>query len=393
MAKSVMNALSKQFASIGAVQQEFTQERIEELEEEIKHLKNRVDNDPQKKALNQKLEALGAQLAQQNGEHEIPFEKIKPDPDQPRTVFPQELVQARAKSLREEGQLSPAIVIPQDGWYLLFDGEMRWRSGTLAGLTTLRCVFLTQDALDGLDRTALFDRQLTTSIQSEKLHPFDLANSLIKLIILKHPDLQAWTHEIPNILGAAVQRLKRNGKAAELDSIRIAGREQQQQWLSEAGLNSEQELQILSVILDKQLNPVSISSNAFPLLNLAPDLQEAIRTTGLEGSKILEIKRLSPKLLNTNEATAKKLRAELIRTVIQDQLSLSQIRMWVNQKIWDSNPTKPFALKTSKASKADVAIQAIQAIAPKKIEKARLLDLQKHLQEKLQEINELLKSN
>ena len=390
MAKPVMNALSKQFASVGAVQQEFTQERIEELEEEIRQLKNRVDNDPQKKALNQKLEALGAQLAQQNGEHEIPFEKIKPDPDQPRTVFPQELIQARAKSLREEGQLSPAIVIPQDGWYLLFDGEMRWRSGTLAGLTALRCVFLTQNALDSLDKTALFDRQLTTSIQSEKLHPFDLANSLLKLIILKHPDLQTWTEEIPNILGAAIQRLKRSGKVTELDAIRIAGREQQQQWLSESGLSSEEELQIFSVILDKQLNPVSVSSNAFTLLNLTPDLQEVIRTTGLEGSKILEIKRLSPKLLNTNDANARKLRAELIQKVVQHKLSLSQIRMWVNQKIREGNPTKP---TSPKESKADVAIQAIQAIAPKKIEKARLLELQTHLQAKLQEINELLKTN
>jgi ParB family transcriptional regulator, chromosome partitioning protein len=387
MAKRAIGALSKQFASVGAAQQEFTQERIEELEQEVKQLRNNLDNDPQKRALNQKLEALGAQLAQQNGEHEISLDQIKPDPEQPRTVFPQELIQARAKSLREEGQLSPVIVIPREGEYLLFDGEMRWRSGAIAGLTTLRCVFLTQEALDRLDRTALFDRQLTTSIQSEKLHPFDLANSLIKLIVLKHPDLQSSTEEIPNILSAAIQRLKRSGKAAELDAIRIAERNQQKEWLEALGLVRLEELKIFSVLLDKQLNPISVSSNVFPLLNLTTDLKEAIKSTGLEGSKILEIKRLSPKLLNLSDEDASKLRAELIEKVVQEKLSLSQIKVWVNQKIKEKSPT---TLTSSKKSKTDTAIQAVQSIAPKQIEKARLVELQKVLQAKLQEITALL---
>lgn len=387
MVKRAMNALSKQFATVGTVQQEFTQERIEELEEEIKQLKTKLDHDPQKQVLNQKLEALGAQLAQQNGEHEIPLDKIKPDPEQPRTVFPQELLQARAKSLREEGQLSPVIVIPQEGWYLLFDGELRWRSSPLAGLATLRSVFLTQEALDNLDRTALFDRQLTTSIQSEKLHPFDLANSLIKLMLLKHPELKPISEEIPNLLGAAIQRLKRNGKAAELDTIRIAEREQQEEWLTTSGLTSPEELKIFLVLLDKQLNPISVSSNVFPLLNLTSDLQEVVRSTGLEGSKVLAIKRLSPKHLNIKEESARKLRAELVQEVMEEKLSLSQIKAWVNQKIRESNPAPP---TLQKESKADVAIQAIQSIAPKRIEKARLVELQKILQAKLQEINTLL---
>jgi ParB family transcriptional regulator, chromosome partitioning protein len=389
MVKRATNALSKQFAAIGAVQQEFTQERIEELEEEIRQLRTKLDDDPQKKVLNQKLEALGAQLAQQNGEHEISLDQIKPDPEQPRTVFPQDLIQARAKSLREEGQLSPVIVIPQEGWYLLFDGEMRWRSSPLAGLATLRAVFLTQEALDSLDRTAVFDRQLTTSIQSEKLHPFDLANSLIKLMILKHPELKPLAADIPNLLSAMIQRLKRSGKAFELDAIRITERAQQQEWLNHSGLTSLEEQQILSVLLDKQLHPISISSNVFPLLNLPPDLQAVIRETGLEGSKILAIKRLSPKHLNIKEGAAQKLRDELVQEVMQNQLSLSQIRTWVNQKIRESNPTAP---EVAKENKADVAIQAIQAIAPKRLEKARLVELQKALQAKLQEINSLLKS-
>jgi ParB family transcriptional regulator, chromosome partitioning protein len=389
MVKRATNALSKQFAAIGAVQQEFTQERIEELEEEIRQLRTKLDDDPQKKVLNQKLEALGAQLAQQNGEHEIPLDQIKPDPEQPRTVFPQDLIQARAKSLREEGQLSPVIVIPQEGWYLLFDGEMRWRSSPLAGLTALRSVFLTQEALDSLDRTAVFDRQLTTSIQSEKLHPFDLANSLVKLMILKHPGLKPLAADIPNLLSATIQRLKRSGKASELDAIRITERSQQQEWLNQSGLTSLEEQQILSVLLDKQLHPISISSNVFPLLNLPPDLQAVIRETGLESSKILAIKRLSPKHLNLKEEAAQKLRDELVQEVLQNQLSLSQIRTWVNQKIRESNPTAPDG---AKESKADVALQAIQAIAPKRLEKAHLVELQKALQAKLQEINNLLES-
>ena len=157
-------------------------------------------------------------------------------------------------------------------------------------------------------------------------------------MVLHHPALKDQIEEIPNLLSATVQRLKRNDKATELDSIRIAEREEQKAWLETAGLNSAEEKWILSTLLDKQLNPISISSNVFPLLNLPADLQNTIRETGLEGSKVLELKRLSPKFLGVDQKTAEKIRSQITQKVLQDKLSLSQIKKLVHQTIQKQNP-------------------------------------------------------
>jgi ParB family chromosome partitioning protein len=302
------------------------QDRVEELEDELRQLRSQELDSNVKKALEEQIQSLAQQLAQQGGEHLIPLDQIRPDSDQPRTVFPSTVIQARAKSLREEGQHSPIILIPQAGnWYKLFDGELRWRSAPQAGLTTLRAVFLTQEALDKLDQAAVFDRQLTTSLQSEKLHPFDLANGLVKLMVMRHPQAEEQVKAIPSLLNAIIQRLRRSGEIAELETVAIADQDAQKDWI-ERVCASETERWILEVILSKQLNPVSVNSNVFTLLNLPKDLQSVIRTEGLEGSKVLELKKISSKNLNLDEEAATELRTKLTHEVVQQGLSLDKIR-------------------------------------------------------------------
>lgn len=302
------------------------QDRVEELEDDLRRLRSQELDADKRKNLEEEIQGLAQQLAQQGGEHYIPLEQIQPDPDQPRTVFPSTVLKARTKSLKEEGQQSPIILIPQtDGWYKLFDGELRWRSAPHAGLTKLRAVFLTQDALDNLDKTAVFDRQLTTSLQSEKLHPFDLANSLVKLMVMRHPQLSEQVTAIPSLLNAIVQRLRRSGAIVEIESVTIADQNVQQEWI-ERVCSSEIERWILEVILSKQLNPVSINSNVFILLNLPEDLQSAIRSKGLEGSKVIELKKISSKNLNVDEEVALELRTKLLYEIVQEGLSLDKIR-------------------------------------------------------------------
>ncbi|MDX2241510.1 MAG: ParB N-terminal domain-containing protein [Leptolyngbyaceae cyanobacterium bins.302] len=302
------------------------QDRVEELEDELRQLRSQELDSNVRTALEEQIQELAHQLAQQGGEHYISLDQIQPDSDQPRTVFPPTVIQARAKSLLEEGQHSPIILIPQtDSGYKLFDGELRWRSAPQAGLTTLRAVFLTQEALDKLDKAAVFDRQLTTSLQSEKLHPFDLANGLVKLMVMRHPQLNEQVKSIPSLLNAIIQRLRRSGEIAELEAVAIADQNVQQEWIEKV-CTSETERWILEVILSKQLNPVSINSNVFTLLNLPEDLQSVVRTEGLEGSKVLELKKISGKNLNIEEEEAIDLRTKLIHEVIHQGLSLDKIR-------------------------------------------------------------------
>ncbi len=334
MAAKKPASISQMFAPASQNQEVLQlQDKVEELEDELRKLRAQELNSDVKTALEAQIQELGQQLAQQGGEHLIALEQIQPDPDQPRTVFPPTVIQARAKSLREEGQQSPIILIPQaEGWYKLFDGELRWRSAPKANLTTLRAVFLTQDALDNLDKAAIFDRQLTTSLQSEKLHPFDLANGLVKLMVMRQPQLKEQIDSIPNLLNAIIQRLRRSGEIAELEDIAIADQSTQQEWIQRV-CALESERLILEVILSKQLNPVSINSNVFPLLNLPEDLQSVIRTEGLAGSKVLELKRISGKTLDLEEDAARELRMRLTQEVIEQGLSLDKIRSKVKSTL------------------------------------------------------------
>lgn len=316
------------------------QDRVEELENELRQLRSQELDSDVKKALEAQIQELAQQLAQQGGEHHISLNQIQPDPNQPRTVFPPSVIQARAKSLREEGQHSPIILIPQtDNCYKLFDGELRWRSASQASLTTLRAVFLTQDALDKLDKTAVFDRQLTTSLQSEKLHPFDLANGLIKLMVMRYPQLSEQTKAIPSLLNAIIQRLRRSGETTELEIIAISDQSVQQEWIEKVCI-CETERWILEVILSKQLNPISVNSNVFTLLNLPEDLQSVIRTKGLEGSKVLELKKISGKNLNVDEETATELRSKLTYEVVEQGLSLNKIRSKVKATLQAQKDTQ-----------------------------------------------------
>ena len=357
------------------------QDQVEELEDELRQLRSQELDSNVRTALEEQIQQLAQQLAQQGGEHHVALVQIQPDSDQPRTVFLQTVIQARAKSLREEGQHSPVILIPQaDNWYKLFDGELRWRSAPQAGLTTLRAVFLTQDALDKLDKAAVFDRQLTTSLQSEKLHPFDLANGLVKLMVMRHPQLNEQVKAIPSLLNAIIQRLRRSGEIAELEMVAISDQSVQQAWI-ERVCGSEIERWILGVILSKQINPVSVNSNVFTLLNLPEDLQSVIRTEGLEGSKVLELKKISDKNLNIDEEAAVDLRTKLAYDIIQQGLSLEKIRSRVKATLQEHKESKP-------RSKPLALSQRLSSI-PKQLKQAKVWEDAEKRQKSEKLLNEL----
>lgn len=375
-------SISQMFAPASQTQEVLQlQDRVEELEEELRQLRSQELDSDVKRALEEQIQELAQQLAQQGGEHYIPLNHIHPDSDQPRTVFPQMVIQARAKSLREEGQHSPIILIPQaENCYKLFDGELRWRSAPQAGLTILRAVFLTQEALDKLDKAAVFDRQLTTSLQSEKLHPFDLANGLVKLMVMRHPQLNEQVKAIPSLLNIIIQRLRRSGEVSELETVAISDQIVQQEWI-ERVCTLEIERWILEVILSKQLNPVSINSNVFTLLNLPEDLQSVIRTEGLEGSKVLELKKISGKNLNIDEEEATDLRAKLTYEVIQQGLSLDKIRSRVKATLQ--------AHKDSQQSPKPLDLSQRLSSIPKKLKQAKVWEDVKKRQKLEKLLNEL----
>ena len=97
---------------------------------------------------------------------------------QPRTVF--ENIEELAESLKELGQQQPIVVSPDNkGYYVIEQGERRWRAAKLAGLITLDCMVMNREKDGETDRML---RQLTENIQRDEMTLWDLSHAIAALV-------------------------------------------------------------------------------------------------------------------------------------------------------------------------------------------------------------------
>ena len=97
---------------------------------------------------------------------------------QPRTVF--ENLEELAESLKELGQQQPIVVSPDNkGYYVIEQGERRWRAAKLAGLITLDCMVMNREKDGETDRML---RQLTENIQRDEMTLWDLSHAIAALV-------------------------------------------------------------------------------------------------------------------------------------------------------------------------------------------------------------------
>ena len=73
-------------------------------------------------------------LYQSNRIHQVPIERIIPNPRQPRRRFEEEPLRELAESIRQHGVLQPLSVQKTPSGYVLVAGERRLRAAGLAGL-------------------------------------------------------------------------------------------------------------------------------------------------------------------------------------------------------------------------------------------------------------------
>lgn len=106
---------------------------------------------------------------------EVPIEKIKANPYQPRTIFGDDIGEL-AESIRQNGLLQPLTVKAFDDGYIIIAGERRYRALVTLGRTTAPCI-----VLDVTDRNSAV-LALVENIQRKDLHFFDEAEALSKMI-------------------------------------------------------------------------------------------------------------------------------------------------------------------------------------------------------------------
>lgn len=109
----------------------------------------------------------------------VPIDKLRPNPDQPRRSFDDEALDELAQSIREKGILQPLIVRPvgSDGdMFEIVAGERRWRAAQRAGLH--EAPVLVRD----FDDTEVLEIGIIENIQRESLTAIEEAAAYRQLI-------------------------------------------------------------------------------------------------------------------------------------------------------------------------------------------------------------------
>jgi len=107
----------------------------------------------------------------------VPLDEIKPNPEQPRTVFSTEALGSLASSIKVHGVLQPLVVRRVDGRYVLIAGERRLRAAGLAGLSEVPVVV--READDGAEQLEL---ALVENLQRTDLDPVESALGFRRLM-------------------------------------------------------------------------------------------------------------------------------------------------------------------------------------------------------------------
>lgn len=210
-------------------------------------------------------------------------------PKQPRRYFDPEKLQQLAASIREHGILEPLLVRPlKGGTYELVAGERRYRASQIVGMSTVPVV-----VRELSDEQALV-LSLTENLQREDLNPVEETEGILQLLAFRLQvsleEARALLYRMQNELkGKVTQNVLGNSQGQEIEEL-----------FTSLGLMSWE----------------SFVSSRLPLLNLPPDIVEALREGRIEYTKACVIARIKNK----------QKREEFLEEAIKENWSLSQIK-------------------------------------------------------------------
>ncbi|MCC7289386.1 ParB/RepB/Spo0J family partition protein [bacterium] len=106
---------------------------------------------------------------------QLPIDKIKPNPYQPRSQFTGDDLEDLANSIKTHGIVQPLVVVKADDGYQLIAGERRLRAAKQVGLKTVPAVVRSFSEQEQLEIA------LIENIQRADLRPLELASAYQKL--------------------------------------------------------------------------------------------------------------------------------------------------------------------------------------------------------------------
>jgi ParB family transcriptional regulator, chromosome partitioning protein len=132
------------------------------------------------KRLGRGLEALLGPISREHAEasgtlREIPVDRVRPNPFQPRTTIDEAALAELAGSIEASGLLQPVVVRPRKGSYELIAGERRWRAVTHLGWAKISAV------VKDVDDQTLLTLALIENLQRDDLSPIEEASGYQRL--------------------------------------------------------------------------------------------------------------------------------------------------------------------------------------------------------------------
>lgn len=143
----------------------------------------------------------------------IQIERILPNPEQPRVAFAAEELEKLAESIREHGVIQP-IVVEQaaDGYYILHDGERRWRAAKMAGLTEIPAHVT--PSLNGSGKNDRLVRAMVANLQRSDLNIIEQAQAYQRMV----EELGYSIARISRVLGVSQAHVSNALRTLELET-------------------------------------------------------------------------------------------------------------------------------------------------------------------------------
>lgn len=115
-------------------------------------------------------------FVEQKERTKVPIDRINPNPNQPRTLFNETLLNELADSIRENGVLQPLLVRRKGKGYEIIAGERRYQASKIAGLEELPVI------VKEVDDQKMLELALIENLQRSDLNPIEEAKGYRQLI-------------------------------------------------------------------------------------------------------------------------------------------------------------------------------------------------------------------
>lgn len=108
---------------------------------------------------------------------EVEITLIRPNPNQPRTIFDEKSLRELAESIKEHGVFQPIILKPVGNGYMLVAGERRVKAAQMAGLSTIPAIIRDYNSI------YLTELAILENLQREDLTPIEEAIAYQKALV------------------------------------------------------------------------------------------------------------------------------------------------------------------------------------------------------------------